>query len=377
MTDRLDRIRAAIAEAKLDALLIGAAVEDMFGRHDDNRRYVSGFTGSTGWALVTPSQALFAADFRYTEQAEREVAPRGFTVFPALGTSKDWWPKLFGEARLAGKKVGVSRSDISLASWLALNERIEDMPSLDRPELVAAPLIVENLRRRKDPEELVLLQHAIDIADQAFESLQVRLTPEMTELEAAAIFEQNVLALGAESISFETIVAAGPRAAMPHAKPTDARLGEGRTIVVDMGAQYRHYCSDLTRTVVLGQPDPKFREIFEIVFEAQRNAIEHVEAGMSGVAAHNLAMDVIAAHGYGERFGHGLGHGVGMQVHESPYLGLSSEDTLEEGMVFTIEPGIYLPGWGGVRIEDIVVLESGRARVLSHAHKLTPAGATL
>ncbi len=375
MTDRLDRIRAAITEAGLDALLIGAAVEDMFGRHDDNRRYVSGFTGSTGWALITASQALFAADFRYTEQAGREVVPRGFTVFPALGASKEWWPKLFREGRLSGKKVGVSRADTSLASWLALNERIDDMPSLDRPELVPAPLIVENLRRRKDAEELALLQRAIDIADQAFESLLARLGPEMTELEAAAIFEQNVLALGAESISFDTIVAAGPRAAMPHAKPTGAPLGECQPIVIDMGAQYCHYCSDLTRTVVLGQPDSRFREIYEIVFEAQRNAIEKIEPGMTGVQAHNLALDVIAARGYGERFGHGLGHGVGLQVHESPYLGLSSEDTLEEGMVFTIEPGIYLPGWGGVRIEDIVVLESGRARVLGHAPKLIPAGA--
>ena len=376
MPERLDRIRAAMAEAGLDALLVGAAVEDMFGRHDDNRRYVSGFTGSTGWALITPGRALFAADFRYTEQAAREVTPYGFTVFPALGNSKDWWPKLFGEARLAGKKVGLSRADTSLGAWLALHERVATMPTLDRPELLPAPLIIETLRRRKDASELLLLQRAIDIADQSFEALLAMLTPQMTELEAAALFEQGVIERGAESISFETIVAAGPQAAMPHAKPTSAALGHGRPIVIDMGAQYQHYCSDLTRTVVLGQPDAKFREIYAIVFEAQQHAIEHIESGMSGVAAHNLAQDVIARHGYGERFGHGLGHGIGMQVHESPYLGLSSEDTLEEGMVFTIEPGIYLPGWGGVRIEDIVVLDHGKARVMSHAPKLTTAGAT-
>lgn len=374
MTNRLDRLRAELAEAELDGLLVGCAVEDHFGRHDDNRRYLSGFTGSTGWALVTADRALFAADFRYTEQAEREVEPRGFEVFKALGNSKDWWPKLFAEAGLAGKKLGVSRADVSLGGWLTLQQRAADMQSLDRPELVPAPPIVEKLRRHKDPEELTLLQRAIDIADAAFEDLVRALAPGMTELEAAAIFERAVLARGAQGISFETIVAAGPWGAMPHAQPRDEPIPANVPVVIDMGAQLGGYCSDLTRTIVLGRPDAKFREIYGVVFDAQRTAIENVEPGMSGVDAHRLAADVISLYGYGERFGHGLGHGVGMQVHEAPYLGLSSEDTLEEGMVFTIEPGIYIPGWGGVRIEDVVVLEGGRARVLSHAEKLLPAG---
>ncbi|MGH2610931.1 MAG: M24 family metallopeptidase, partial [Tepidiformaceae bacterium] len=170
------------------------------------------------------------------------------------------------------------------------------------------------------------------------------------------------------------IVAAGPWGAMPHASPRGEVIREGDGVVIDMGALYGGYCSDLTRTVTVGKPDAKFRAIYEIVFEAQQAAIEGVEAGMSGVTAHRLASKVIGDAGYGENFGHGLGHGVGLQVHESPYLGESSEDVLEEGMVFTIEPGIYLPGWGGVRIEDVVVLVNGKARVLSHAQKLTPAG---
>ena len=145
--------------------------------------------------------------------------------------------------------------------------------------------------------------------------------------------------------------------------------------MIDVGAQFGGYCSDLPRTVVLGQQDARFREIYSIVFEAQRAAIEGVEAGMTCVDADGLARSVIEKAGYGERFGHGLGHGVGLAVHEDPYLGPNGSDTLEEGMVFTIEPGIYLPGWGGVRIEDIVVLENGKARVLSKARKLTPAGA--
>jgi Xaa-Pro aminopeptidase len=375
MSERINRIRAALAEQHLDALLVSVPVDDGFGRHADNRKYVSGFTGSAGMALITEERAMFAADFRYTEQAERECGPRGFEVFGALGSSKDWVPRLFQEAQLGGKKLGVSQADMSLAGWSALRQRVESMEPAEQPELVPAPQIIETLRRRKDAEELGLLQRAIDIADASFEQLLSRLTPQLTEVEVAAMFEAGVLAEGAESISFETIVAAGAWGAMPHAHPRVGEpIGDGRPLVIDMGAQYRGYCSDLTRTVVLGQPDAKFREIYEIVFEAQQRAIEGVRPGMTGVDAHKLAADVIEQHGYGARFGHGLGHGVGLQVHEAPYLGLSSEDVLEEGMVFTIEPGIYLPGWGGVRIEDIVVLENGRARVLSHASKLTPAG---
>jgi Xaa-Pro aminopeptidase len=240
---------------------------------------------------------------------------------------------------------------------------------------VPAPPIVEHLRAVKDAVELAALQRAIDVADASFEALLAQLTPAMTEREAAAIFERGTVEHGGEGPSFATIVASGAHAAMPHAQPTDDALGEGRTVVIDMGARARGYCSDLTRTVVLGMPGPRFHEIYDIVFEAQQDAIEHVEAGMTGAAAHELAASVIARHGYGERFGHGLGHGVGLEVHEHPYLGPSSEDVLENGMTFTIEPGIYLPGWGGVRIEDVVILENGRARVLSHAPKLTPAGA--
>lgn len=372
MTDRLTRIRIELQERNLDALLISAPGEEGLGAA--SRRYVSGFTGSTGQVLVTRDRAVFAADFRYIEQAERECAPRGLEVFHALGARKEWFPKLIGEAGLAGKRVGLSTHDLSYAGYLAMLDYLEPFAATDRPEFVPAKGVIERLRRRKDPEELALLQRAIDISDAAFERLEGVLTPGMTEVEAAEVFAANVKAAGGEDISFPTIVAGGPWGAMPHASPRAEPLGAGRPVVIDMGARYEGYCSDLTRTVVIGQPDAKFREIYSIVFEAQRAAIERIETGMKASDAHLLAQDVIAAAGYGERFGHGLGHGVGLEVHEDPYLGTSSEDVLEEGMVFTIEPGIYLPGWGGVRIEDIVVLENGRPRVLSHARKLTPAG---
>jgi Xaa-Pro aminopeptidase len=370
---RLDRVRAALGEANLDALMISAPGEEHLG--GESRFYTAGFTGSTGIVLITRDQAIVAADFRYTEQAERECVPRGFRVFPALGARKEWFAEFVGEAGIGGKRVGLATHDLTYAGRLALARLSRSLSPGDRPKWLPAPDIIGKLRAIKDAEELALLQSAIDVADRAFERLHAVLTPDMTELQAAEAFAASVKLEGGDSVSFETIVAAGPNGAMPHANPTHGTLGLNRPVVIDMGAKYRGYCSDLTRTVVLGTQDSKFQEIYEIVFEAQRNAIERVEPGMPARTADDLARSVIERAGYGDRFGHGLGHGVGVAVHEDPYLGPSSTDTLEEGMVFTIEPGIYLPGWGGVRIEDIVVLENGGARVLSHANKHTPAGA--
>ncbi len=368
----LERVRAALEEAKLDALLVSAPGEENLGM--ESRRYLSGFTGSSGLVLVTQDAAVIAADFRYTEQAKRECAPRGFTVFPALGKRDEWFPKFVGESGIAAKRVGLSTHDVTLAGRLALTSLARKLPTADRPKWLPAPDIIGKLRRVKSPEELGLLQRAIDISDAAFEQLESSVTPDTTELSAAEQFAANVKQAGGEDISFDTIVAGGPNGAMPHAKPTAGKLGKNRPVVIDMGARYAGYCSDLTRTIVMGKRDAKFEEIYGIVFEAQQAAIEGVQVGMRADAAHQLAQDVIDKAGYGERFGHGLGHGVGLAVHEDPYLGKSGRDILEEGMVFTIEPGIYIPGWGGVRIEDIVVLENGRARVLSKANKLTPAG---
>lgn len=370
----LDRIRAAMDEANLDALMISAPGEENIGM--TSRRYVSGFTGSAGVVLVTRDTAVIAADFRYTEQAERECGPRGVQVFPALGVRKEWFARFVGETGIAGKRVGLSTADLTYKGRLSLTKLAQALPAPDRPRWTPAPDIIGRLRRIKDRDELALLQRAIDASDAAFERMAAELTPETTELRAAEIFAVHVKAQGAEDISFDSIIAAGKNGAMPHAHPTASVVGAGRPIVCDLGAKYAGYCSDLTRTIVLGKPDGKFDEIYQVVFEAQQAAIEGVEAGMKGTAAHQLAQDVIDKAGYGDRFGHGLGHGVGLDVHEDPYLGKSSTDTLEEGMVFTIEPGIYLPGWGGVRIEDVVVLENGRARVLSKAKKLTPAGVT-
>lgn len=374
-TNRLDRIRAAMAEAALDGLYISCPVDDVFHRHSQNREYASGFSGSTGQVLITPECAFIAVDFRYVEQAERECAPRGFAVHRVTGRDPGrWFPALAGDARIAGKRIGVSRADLNYGDWVLLAAAVEEMPASDRPTLVPAPPLVEDLRARKDPEEMRLLQRAIDVGDRAFERVATAVRPGQTEAEVAIAVERAVRDLGGDGLSFETIVAGGPWGAMPHASPRPEPIAAGAPLVIDMGALCGGYCSDLTRTIVLGDRDSRFDEIYAIVFEAQRAAIEGVETGMSGADAHNLAAAVIASHGYGDQFGHGLGHGVGREVHESPALGTTSTDTLEEGMVFTIEPGIYIPRWGGVRIEDVVTLENGRARLLSRAAKVTPAG---
>lgn len=370
---RLERVREALAEAELDGIIISSPVDDFFGNQSANRRWISGFSGSTGYALVALEGAWFVADFRYTEQAGTECGPLGYEIFPRAGAMSDWWPELCRTAGLAGMDLGFSGADFSLEEYEEFLEAAREMEA-GAPKLVPHSGMIEDLRTAKDATEMGSLQRAIDVADDAMAKVQQLARPEMTERELALVVEQQVRLAGGDGISFATIVAAGPAGAMPHASPTDAVLGEGRPIVVDMGARVDGYCSDLTRSFVIGEPDATFREIYDIVFAAQANAIDKVESGMSGKAAHELAASVIEASGYGEQFGHGLGHGVGLQVHEHPYLGRTAEGTLEEGMVFTIEPGIYLPGWGGVRIEDVVVLENGRARVLSHAPKMMPAG---
>jgi Xaa-Pro aminopeptidase len=374
MTGRLERLRAAMAEERLDALYISGPVDDVYGRHSMNRYYVSGFTGSSGVALITRERAILAVDFRYVEQAEREAVPRGFEIFHAKGRQLAWLPELVKYADLPGKRIGVSTADLSYAGFLALEKAVRELPWGLRPEVGAASPIVERLRRQKDADELALLQRAIDIADRAFERVEASIAPGVTEREVARRVERAVQELGGDGISFETIVAGGAWAAQPHATPRDEPLAEHQPIIIDMGAIFGGYCSDLTRTTVAGRLAPELRAIYEVVFAAQQRAIEKVEPGMQAADAHELAHAVIREAGYGEQFGHGLGHGVGLEVHEAPYVGTTSEDVLEEGMVFTIEPGIYIPGLGGVRIEDVVVLEDGHARVLSHARKLTPAG---
>jgi Xaa-Pro aminopeptidase len=265
------------------------------------------------------------------------------------------------------KRLGFESSDLTFAAYQRLTEALSQIQ--EGPQLVPTEGLVESLRAVKEEEELRLISKAIELNDAAFEQVSQSLRPRMTEKEVAWELERYIRENGGESIAFELIVASGPNSALPHARPSERRLRAGEPIIIDMGAKVEGYCSDMTRTICLGEPDETFKRIYDIVLGAQLTAIATLEAGMSGEQADRLARTVIEEAGYGESFGHGLGHGLGLNVHEPPRLGKDSTDTLAEGMVTTIEPGIYLPGWGGVRIEDVVVLEEGKAKVLSKASK--------
>jgi Xaa-Pro aminopeptidase len=251
-----------------------------------------------------------------------------------------------------------------------MRKAIDGMPESDQPDLLAAPPLVAELRTFKEPGELELLQRAVGIGDEALVDVSGRLEPGWTEKQVAWEIERYAREHGAEFMSFPTIVAAGPHGAMPHAQPTDYAIQKGDPVVIDMGVMVDGYCSDLTRTVVCaGKPSGKFRQVYDIVLTAQRTAEELLRAGMGGEEGHMLAHNVIAEAGYGEHFGHGLGHGVGLQVHEPPYLSRTSKSEMADDMIVTVEPGIYLPGEFGVRIEDQCVFAGGKLRVMSHAPK--------
>ena len=351
---RVAAIREVIADAGLDGILIS---------NGENRRYLSGFIGSAGLLLITGSETRLITDFRYTEQAG--IQAPGFKVVRQMGRLTEWFPPVLDE--LGIRKLGFESDDVTVATLKTFEEAVAGAGSAI--EFVPTTGHTVKLRAIKDADELAALQRAIDVGDAAFEETLRKLRLGMTESEAAWEFEKSIRERGAESLSFDTIVASGPNAARPHHQTGERELREGETIVFDCGAKFEGYCSDLTRTVVLGEPDAEVIRVYNIVLEAQELAIRDVRAGMTGEEADGLSRRVISDAGHADDFGHSLGHGLGLEVHEEPHVGPRADNVLEVGMPFTVEPGIYIPGWGGVRIEDVVVLEPEGARVLSHASK--------
>jgi len=351
---RLRKLQTSIAEKGLDALLLS---------QPENLRYLSGFTGSSGWLLISGQNAILATDFRYVEQAKGESPD--FEIIQTKQELRDWLPGLVSD--LGWHKLGFEANFISYASSHKLSEAIETKQV--NLELVPTTGIVEQLRSIKEPEELGFIKKAVELVDAAFEQAKGIIRPGITEKEAAWEIEKFLRQEGSEGMPFEIIVASGPNSALPHARPTEKIICSGEPVLIDMGARISGYCSDFSRTLFLGETDKTLQEIYNIVLKAQTTAIERVESGMDASQADQLARNIVEQAGYGDAFGHGLGHGVGLAVHEFPTLGPSSSDSLADGMVFTIEPGIYLAGQGGVRIEDIVVLENSKARVLSKSKR--------
>jgi Xaa-Pro aminopeptidase len=361
MQQRVQRLRNALIEHELDAALIS---------NPQNRRYLSGFTGSAGYLLITPDDAVIATDFRYYEQSAQQAPD--FRLHKTVGGFDAWLPPLF--EGLGGKKIAIEGADVTVSAHQQMKKAVASMEETARPQLAPTTNLVEALRLYKEPGEIEALQRAVDLGDAACTYVAERVEPGWTEKQVAWEIEKYIREHGGDGLSFDTIVAGGPWGAMPHAYPRDRKLEAGEGVVIDMGCDVGGYMSDLTRTIVLGKPDDQFKKIYDIVLTAQLTAEEMVHAGMTGEECHMIAHRIIEEAGYGETFGHGLGHGIGLEVHEAPRVGRTSKDVLEDGMVFTIEPGIYVTGWGGVRIEDMVVLEGGKARIMSKAPKLKFAG---
>ncbi len=344
---RADKLVERMRERELDSLLVTNLM---------NVRYLSGFTGTNGLCVVTPDERLFFTDFRYVERAESEVPD-----FERLRGRQD----LLADAaeRLSGR-VGFEDQHMSVRT----HERLRGILG-ERVELVAAGGLVEELRAVKEPDELRAMREAASLADDMYEYLRERGLVGRTEREVAVDLEREMRERGAEDPSFPSIVAAGANAALPHAAPRDVPIEPNTLVIVDMGCLVDGYCSDCTRTFATGSLDDEAGSVYELVLAAQEESLEAVRAGADCKGVDSVARDRIAGAGYGERFGHGLGHGVGLEVHEAPRLAQTAEGSLQSGNAVTVEPGVYMPGAFGVRIEDLVVVTDPGSEVLSHFPK--------
>ena len=355
INNRLQKLRQKFTESEIDAIFIS---------QPENRYYLSGFDGSSGYLLITPQKSILATDFRYLEQAKTQAPD--YNIFQITGDMARWFPELVAGLRL--KNLGFEARDITFATYRQLTDSLNKVQS----QLRLTPIneLVESLRVIKEPEEIELITRAAEITDSAFEHIEDFIHVGMTEKEVAWEIEKFLRENGSQTIPFDIIVASGHNSALPHAKPTHHAIQSGEPILIDIGARIEGYSSDLSRTICLGTPDDTFNKVYDTVLGAQLAAIAIITEGMSGQEADSLSRTVIEEVGYGEAFGHALGHGVGLAAHESPRLGPNSTELLTSGMVFTIEPGIYIPDWGGVRIEDLVIMENGKVRVISKGRKV-------
>jgi Xaa-Pro aminopeptidase len=351
---RADRVVERLRERELDSLLVTNLM---------NVRYLSGFTGTNGLCVVSPDARVFITDFRYVERAQSEVPD-----FDRLRGKQD----LLGDAaeRLSGR-VGFEDQHMSVRTHKRLAEMLPD-----GVELVPAGGLVEELRAVKEPDELRAMREAARLGDEMYEYIAWRGLVGRSEREVAVDVEREMRARGAEDPSFPSIVAAGANGALPHATPGSAEIAADTLVIVDMGCRVDGYCSDCTRTFATGTLSDEAAAVYELVLAAQEESLAAVRVGAEGRAVDAVARDRISAAGRGDQFGHGLGHGVGLEVHEAPRLAQSAEGMLAAGNVVTVEPGVYVPGAFGVRIEDLAVVTDDGSEVFTHFPKaLTTVGA--
>jgi Xaa-Pro aminopeptidase len=346
---RLRALADAMQAAHLDGLLLTSI---------PNVRYLTGFTGSNALLFVTVrAEALLVTDFRYQTQVAEEVGDLARVSIEPQSLWTGLWQLLPQLAHV--KVIGFESAHLphrDFARLLEQSERWQWRPTVD---------LVETLRERKDEDEVAAIRGAAEIAVAALERTLAEVRPGITELAVAGILERHLREAGSEAYPFETIVASGPRSALPHARASARVIERGDFLLIDFGAQAAGYCADVTRTVVVGSASEEQRAIYDIVRGAQQTAVTGVRAGMRGRDADALARGYIEQRGWGPAFGHSLGHGLGLEVHEAPRLAPTSDTPLPEHAVVTVEPGIYFPGWGGIRIEDDVYLGSNATECLS------------
>ncbi len=347
---RRSRVEQQLAERKLDAFLVSFS---------PNLRYLTGFTGSNGNLLIVDGKAVLFTDPRYTIQAAQEADCR---IRIAKGPLV---PEVAATiAKMGLRRIGYEPARMTCDALEALQRKLPG-----RSELVPVNGLVETLRMVKSEAEIALIRRSVDTNSQAFEAATRRVRPGMKEQDLAAELEYRMRRLGAEKPSFETIVAGGERSALPHAQPTAARLAAGQLVVVDMGALQDGYCSDMTRMLFLGTPPAKVKRIYAAVLEAQLAGVAAVRPGVTAARVDAAARKVLKSHGLAEAFIHSTGHGLGLEIHEPPRLGKKDRTTLAPGMAITIEPGVYLEGFGGIRIEDTVVVTANGCDVLTPTPK--------
>lgn len=349
---RRDKLRSQLRQANLDALLVTSFT---------NVSYLTGFTGDDSYLLVGKKQSVLLSDERYTTQLEQECPDLELAI---RGPGKKMLASVEQEVgQLKARRLGVEADSMTVALHTALAN------SLGQVTLVACEGWVEQLRIIKDKEEIARTRVACDQARRAFEVVRATLTPEMTELEVAADLEYQARRFGAKCLSFPAIVATGARAALPHASPTRQKIGAADFTLIDWGVNEGQYMSDLTRILVTGKISPKLQKIYHVVLKAQLAGIDAIRPGVACEDVDRAARDIITKAGFGKQFGHGLGHGTGLNIHEAPRLAQGQTTILKPGMIVTVEPGIYLPGWGGVRIEDDVLVTRGGHEVLTSVPK--------
>ncbi len=337
--NKLEQVHEILNHKRLDAMIVLS---------DFNRRYLSGFTGTSGALIITHNKNYLVTDFRYIEQATKQ-APE-FEIINRQNGLITEIKNILEQAQLSN--IGFEGHHISYDTYVELNKGMITLISISDS--------IDKIREVKSEEEIKLIQKAAEIVDKTYDYILTVVKVGMSEREIKALLESKMLELGADGPSFDTIVASGYRGALPHGVASDKLIEKGDMITLDFGAYYRGYCSDITRTFAVGEPDPKMKEIYNIVLSSQIKAIDEIRPGMTVQEADALSRDYIDAHGFGQEFGHSLGHGIGLDIHEGPLLSKNSTGELQVNNCVTIEPGIYVDGLGGVRIEDdILITENG------------------